>query len=152
MSSQPPRPDQAALDQIAGLLNTPLNRAGFSRAVRARRCFQPLPESRPVTMFFGRRWDAQLVETDTQYPTPVGESCFDCHEPILADECGLLFPPVEDGAPTLALHMECNLGMVLAHNFRQCSCYTQHATSRDRARAVLAAVNAERARQGLGPM
>jgi len=44
-----------------------------------------------TTFYFGPRWDAPLLDENAeQVPTPVGEVCFGCNEPIREADRGLL--------------------------------------------------------------
>lgn len=113
-----------------------------------------------TTYFFGPRWDAPMLDDGNarRIETPVEECCADCDEHIDALDRGILITVLErdpDGrmrADVAPIHMECQLRGVLSHFHRQCACYVQHASRRDEARATLAAVDADRALAGLGPM
>jgi len=78
------------------------------------------------TLWFGVAHGAPY-ETDTPHvPTPVGELCLWCEEPIAADDDGLIVPVF--GAPEYRhapYHYECHLrGIVggLNHQMRRCTC------------------------------
>lgn len=125
----------------------------------------------PVTVYFGERWDAPLLDGRIhQVPTPVGDHCLYCTEPIEAGDRGLLRACIRDNASLNGLtdgsvepvHLECELRSVIGpveHLEGRCSCSTRNAGSeapvtsfRDDARAVLAHINEERRRAGRGPM
>lgn len=109
----------------------------------------------PYGRFFGERWDAPRVEESIQVPTPVGELCLHCEEPIEEGDRGVLMPYIDAGMNThvRAVHMECDLRAVLggiAHLERRCTCYggTDHddnnMTRRESALATLAFIERRR--------
>lgn len=118
-----------------------------------------------MTQFFGERWDAPRADNASPVPTPVGEPCLHCREPIEDGDRGLLMPYVTDivdGKPiggTEPVHMECDLRTLgnVYHYGGQCryigDCH-QHETGtwRDQGRELLAYINQQRAQQGMGPM
>lgn len=111
------------------------------------------------TRFFGDRWDSPRVDNATQVRTPDGELCLHCQEPIELGDRGFMMPLVlgpsderDWNVVERPAHMECDLRSTLSHIFRQCHCFVQHPDLRTEARATLAAINAERARHGMGPM
>lgn len=62
--------------------------------------------------YFGEPWDAPLVETSTQAPTPVGKPCYWCTLAIKDGDTGILFPGFDpDAGPDtvvdFTLHKEC---------------------------------------------
>lgn len=120
-----------------------------------------------MTAFFGERWDAPRVDDATQVPTPVGDPCLYCTEPIEADDRGVLMPyvdRVEDGVVVggvAPVHMECDLrmGIGTAEHLRgDCACskpdvvHEDTKTFRQEARETLAAVNVDRVLRGRGPL
>ncbi len=101
------------------------------------------------TLFFGERWDAGVVEGAVRVPTPVGEACLDCAEPVVDGDRGFvravgrmvggeLRPSVEP------VHAECDLRSVLGHQVGVCPC-TGYGRTRAAARLVW-----ERAGMGSG--
>jgi hypothetical protein len=126
------------------------------------------PYEVPPTQWFGRRWDAPLLDgCVVEVPVPVGRSCLFCGEPIAAGDCGLMRlalggTPEKPTASWEPAHMECDLRTMIgdvAHLDGQCRCSgaavdePEPAQSfRDEARAVLARVNQLRATQGRPPM
>jgi hypothetical protein len=108
--------------------------------------------------YFGDRPDAPRWDGGVRVPVPVGELCVFCGEPILAGDRGVVTPAyVEDGAGGCAWviragHLECDLRGMMSHMFWQCRCFVRHPSLRAEARATLAAINARRAEQGMGPM
>lgn len=74
---------------------------------------------------FGAVWDAPVCDGKIAEPTPVGEPCIDCGEPIQEGDCGYIMacymdwdrPP--DWRPQ---HRECSLLHVVGHNYGYCSC------------------------------
>jgi hypothetical protein len=67
------------------------------------------------TLYFGPRWDAPVVDHAQQVPTPVGLACYDCEEPVVEGDRGLL----RGGRP---VHAECDLRRVMGHQVGYCSC------------------------------
>ncbi|MGB6163616.1 MAG: hypothetical protein WCF33_20690 [Pseudonocardiaceae bacterium] len=73
------------------------------------------------TRFFGPRWDAPRVDNATHVPTPVGERCLHCEEPIEAVDRGLLMTVVgtDDAGnwttESRPAHLECDLRSTLSH-------------------------------------
>ncbi len=111
-----------------------------------------------MIQFFGDRWDAPQVDPPaTQVPTPVGQACLHCAEPIAAGDRGLLRLAVRvEGAAVEPVHMECDLRMTLGdmnHLTGQCLCAGHqaeggvhvYATARQEALAVLGWWNERRA-------
>ena len=104
------------------------------------------------TLFFGLKWDVPLLDSATQFETPVGEACLHCKEPIEIQQQGLLrnYVSGKDEAGNwmgglAPLHRECDLRMTLGsigHLERRCSCYggteddPPGMTTREAARAV----------------
>ena len=81
--------------------------------------------------WFGRRWDAPVVDPPaTELPTPVGDACLWCEEPIEAGDCGLWMHCVvmvdgESVGVVKPIHMECQVRQALggiAHLEGRCSC------------------------------
>lgn len=124
-----------------------------------------------MSLFFGERWDAPMVDDATQVPTPVGQLCLDCQEPILDGERGVVTPvitlPDSDligrypsqevpgagyGVVIAPQHLECHLRSSMSHIYGQCHCFVAHPSVRAEALATLDAINAQRAGQGLGPL
>lgn len=106
--------------------------------------------------FFGDRWDAPRVDHAVQVPTPVGELCLYCAEPIEDGDRGLLTPAYLQqesgfGWSVEPLHLECDLRSV-SHLYRQCRCYVQHPTLRSEGLATLMVINETRREQGMGPL
>jgi hypothetical protein len=119
-----------------------------------------------VTVFFGVRWDAPIVDDADQVPTPVGQMCYVCGQPIEAGDRGLIracmrweeHPPDADGYTTsplpvaaLPIHAECDMLGVLGHQFGVCRCTgwdTYGPAARASALELLARVNAARATDG----
>lgn len=122
----------------------------------------------PVTVYFGERWDAPLLDGRIhQIPTPIGEQCLHCTEPIMEGDRGLLRTCIRDNASLAGLadgsveptHLECDLRSSLGnakHLSGGCrytgDCQDEPGTMREQARAVLAYLNDQRRRAGMGPM
>jgi len=73
------------------------------------------------------------VDPDVELiPTPVGQACAFCEEPIELGDRGCTIPHIEErGASEKPYHFECHIRMIvgsLAHQQRRCSCYggTEH--------------------------
>jgi hypothetical protein len=45
-----------------------------------------------LTVFFGKRWNAPIVDEARQEPTPVGAACYLCERAIRADDQGFIRP------------------------------------------------------------
>lgn len=118
-----------------------------------------------MIQFFGDRWDAPQVDPPAeQVPTPVGQVCLHCTEPIEAGDRGLLRLAIRTGGASIEpTHMECDLRMTLGgmdHLAGRCSCTgrghehggTTYATARAEALAVLGWWNQRRADQGSPPL
>lgn len=109
-----------------------------------------------ATRFFGEKWDAPMADPPAeQVPTPVGQKCLWCDEPIVEGDRGILTGVVQmrNGVTvgnTEPVHMECQLRQVvggLAHLQQRCLCCSgdggdpeEGMTRRDGARASLAYV------------
>lgn len=70
---------------------------------------------RTILAFFGEPWTSPLCTGGTQYPTPVGEDCEVCHQPIRAgDQGALVWAMVDPLAPVrLPHHRECVLRVMV---------------------------------------
>ena len=82
------------------------------------------------TVIFGEPWNANLCHGATVAPTPVGQTCLHCGEPIAGSDQGVFhsvgFLRGERGEPVLEpLHRECDIRMALGsigHLTMRCSC------------------------------
>lgn len=84
--------------------------------------------------YFGEKWHAPVCEIEEQVPTPVGESCMWCREPILDGEQGFVRRNLayeEKPASNrfrftaTAVHRECDLRAIIggiAHFEGRCTC------------------------------
>lgn len=64
----------------------------------------------PLTRFFGEPWDVPMVIDGHQVPTPVGEHCLHCPNPIADDDQGLIVSvQAPDGMSVLfrPIHWHC---------------------------------------------
>lgn len=88
-----------------------------------------------VNAFFGPRWNAPIVDPPAQQvPTPVGERCYSCEEPIVAGEQGLVMPMLHalDQPPSLGyIHLECHLQGMIGHMVGCCGCFPWEGTRRE---------------------
>jgi hypothetical protein len=85
------------------------------------------------TKYFGRRaWGDAVFDHRLRMPTPVGEECLHCGEPIAEGDAGIVMPCIELGedgharAPKRAQHRECFLRTMVgsvAHQEGRCSCF-----------------------------
>lgn len=59
--------------------------------------------------WFGPSWGAPVCDPDGHLPTPVGQSCTDCHQPIKVNDQGLVIPCIyAPGQVRLtAVHIDC---------------------------------------------
>jgi len=110
-----------------------------------------------TTYIFGRRWDSPQADDAEMVPTPIGQRCPYCDEPIVDGECGVLLPRFdsEGKAGVAPVHMECDLRSFLSHLLKTCACHgdgVEYPSVRAEALATLDAENARRAAHGLGPM
>jgi hypothetical protein len=121
-----------------------------------------------VLQIFGVRWDSPDAQLAVKVDTPVGELCLDCFEPIEPADRGLMWPvfdhishftDLDSGVQRSTMetrlrpvHLECSLRTSLSHIYQQCRCHVQHASLRAEALATLAAINADRASEGNGPL
>lgn len=116
-----------------------------------------------TTYYFGAPWDAPaIVDSDAeQVETPVGDSCLDCHEPIVDGEQGFILPNTyvgQDGKnhvrPT-GEHRECFFRSVFGNVFCMTGVHSEHDTPktwREQGKEVLAWFNEQRAKFGLPPL
>lgn len=93
---------------------------------------------------FGPPWghDGEVV------PTPVGEKCLWCEEPVVEGDRGVVTPFMDtDGQREAAQHRECLLRSIfgsVGHQLKRCSCFggTEEdppgATRREAAKAAVA--------------
>lgn len=58
--------------------------------------------------WFGETWHAPICEDDRHVETPVGQSCFECHEPITERDHGLIIPYLGKAADSEEpWHLDC---------------------------------------------
>lgn len=79
--------------------------------------------------YFGEYWDVPATELLDRLPTPVGEKCLDCGEPIVLGEQGYIMPCILDQdehgrwiTDFRPIHRECQLLSVVGHTYGYCSC------------------------------
>jgi hypothetical protein len=78
-----------------------------------------------VTEFFGERWDAPIVEPPAQrIPTPVGQKCCRCEEPIVEGDQGFTRPcyMADRTWSSIHIHRECDLAGIIGHMAGVCGC------------------------------
>lgn len=64
--------------------------------------------------WFGEAWNTTLCIAARKVPTPIGEPCLRCADPILAEDNGITMPYVQaDGVTTAVFHLDCNLEGIL---------------------------------------
>jgi hypothetical protein len=124
-----------------------------------------------TTRFFGERWDTPYLDPQdyadgvthevVQTPVPVGEPCYWCDEPFAEGDRGLLRAVLREAGGTWEpIHAECELRQLMGsvnHLEGRCRCNGVEGTpypgtGREEAHAVVAYVNALRARTGRGPL
>jgi len=103
------------------------------------------------TLFFGERWDAPMVDDAQQVPTPIGLACFNCTEPVVEGDRGLIRTVVRmvDGEPVGSAeptHAECDLIGVMGHQMGVCSCTGYDTTTRAAAQVLWQRIGEERGR------
>ena len=64
--------------------------------------------------WFGKSWGAPCCDPELHMPTPVGDLCVECAQPIEKTDQGMLIP-FADMTPAVlgAYHLDCFLGNVL---------------------------------------
>lgn len=67
--------------------------------------------------WFGKSWGAPACEEEEHLPTPVGEPCARCVEPILVGHQGVIMGAYseEKGPHAVAYHLDCYLRGLLPH-------------------------------------
>jgi hypothetical protein len=77
-----------------------------------------------MTVFFGERWNAPIVDHAQQASTPVGVPCYQCERPIQEDDQGSIRPLITEKAlaKDLASHRGCDMPTTIGHLFGLCSC------------------------------
>ncbi len=70
-----------------------------------------------MVRWFGKSWGAPCCAEDEHAPTPIGEPCARCREPVLLGHQGLIVPAfsLEKGPHAIAYHLDCYLQSVLRH-------------------------------------
>lgn len=64
--------------------------------------------------FFGEPWPSGVCDDGEQVPTPVGQNCFDCAEPIVDGDRGtFIFTTFGYRATPLPVHRECQFREVM---------------------------------------
>lgn len=77
--------------------------------------------------YFGKPWDAAVIDMVRQVTTPVGATCIYCDTSIGEDDQGFIIPAIHDGrhVEESPVHRECLVRAVLGpleHLQGQCSC------------------------------
>lgn len=90
-----------------------------------------------MSMYFGRPWLAEHWDHQ-QKPTPVGELCAECKEPINDDDNGTWNVVTDhgDNPHTLPVHSECQPLSIVGHTYGVCWC-TDYAGQPTRRAAAL---------------
>jgi hypothetical protein len=70
----------------------------------------------PSRGWFGKDWGARVCRTTPHLPTPLGEVCHECEQPVLDGECGVILPyhPTYGLQSRSPFHLKCllhNLGI-----------------------------------------
>jgi hypothetical protein len=103
-----------------------------------------------VNRYFGDPWDAPFVEDALRVPTPVGEPCLTCDEPIAEGDQGMVTSYLYEGfngalaQREAAQHRECMLLGVVGYLAGQCQCFPGKGSLRERGRATVAWAEANR--------
>lgn len=97
-----------------------------------------------MNVYFGQPWDAPFISDATEAPTPVGERCLECNEPVVDGDQGVIMPYSyvgENGKPAhrmAAEHRGCFLLGVMGHLAGTCFCHNDKGTIRERGLATVA--------------
>jgi hypothetical protein len=77
-----------------------------------------------MTIFFGERWNAPIVDHARKAPTPIGVPCYQCERPIQEDDQGFVRPLITESGPSgnLPIHRGCDMAVTIGHLFGLCSC------------------------------
>jgi hypothetical protein len=76
-----------------------------------------------MTDFFGKRWDAPIVDNARYVPTPVGQVCYQCDRPIERGDQGFIRPLITEGEAGLRpIHRGCDMATTVGHIFGLCNC------------------------------
>lgn len=155
---------------LAGMAGTAVLLAGTRRMRRAFVAAVPQdgparPDVQPATpaeqalldehraAHFGEPWDFPAVDHAVQVPTPIGQHCGLCGEPIQAGDRGWMrgaMSSSDDGRMVAAViphHAECELLTIAGHLWGVCDCYGWD-TSRRQAGMFRAAAGRASVRQG----
>ncbi len=102
-----------------------------------------------MNRYFGQPRGAPFLADAQRVPTPVGQPCLECHEPIVEGDQGVVMPLLyeADGAPACRQapeHRECMLLGVLGHVAGTCFCHEGLGSIRERGRATVAWAEANR--------
>jgi hypothetical protein len=102
---------------------------------------------------FGPRWDMPMLDFGAiQVPTPLGEECYLCEDPIAAGDRGLLRGLVRQSGATIApVHLECDMFHTIGHSIGVCHC-TGWGYNEVMRKHILAVFNQHRAQDGQGPL
>ena len=77
--------------------------------------------------WFGKSFNAPMYEEMPEVPTPVGDECLGCCEPIEEGDIGITMPYLSDAEPRrVPFHIECHLRSALggiAHQEKRCICF-----------------------------
>ena len=92
-------------------------------------------------LYFGESWGSPLLDGARRVPTPVGERCFACKEPISEQDQGLVRIVLVGGGiltshEVVPVHAECEALGIVGHQFGVCSCTGYDTTSRESARVL----------------
>jgi hypothetical protein len=80
-----------------------------------------------VVYYFGRPWEAEILDGAEPIETPVEQKCYQCDEEIIDGDRGFLRAVHRvSGAKIEPVHRECDFRAVagsLGHQLQMCSCY-----------------------------
>jgi hypothetical protein len=69
--------------------------------------------------WFGENWGAPVCEPERHMPTPVGDECIDCGQPIKENDQGMLIPFAGYRTVLGSHHLDCFLRAICPDGLRE---------------------------------
>lgn len=98
-----------------------------------------IPYDQVLTIYFGPAWSDHMLHRAQRVPTPLGDRCFLCEEPVIENDRGLIKGVARmgrDGDPygdITPIHIECDVYPIIGHAVGVCHC-TGYPPNRDAAK------------------
>lgn len=98
------------------------------------------PPSFPSLQYFGVHWGTPELDSAIEVPTPEGQACAGCQEPIEAHDDGYVLNALlgaDAELTSLPFHRGCHLASTLSHMAGVCHCARPDISERERGRLTV---------------